>query len=41
MTKAIEDKYYELQDYKEKLTQEELLFFKKKLEEKKIKIEKN
>jgi len=41
MTKAIESKYYELQDYKEKLTKEELLFFKKALEEKKIKIEKN
>ncbi|MCK4441646.1 MAG: TraR/DksA C4-type zinc finger protein [Sulfurovaceae bacterium] len=41
MTKAIQNKYYELQNNKEKLTREELLFFKKELEEKKEKIQKN
>jgi len=41
MTKAIQDKYYYLQNNEEKLTRDELLFFKKELEEKRAKIEKN
>lgn len=40
MTKAIENKYYN-RDYEEKLSKEELLFFRDKLEEKKDKIQKN
>ena len=41
MTKAIEKKYYNLQNNEDKLTKEELLFFKKELEEKRAGIEKN
>ena len=41
MTKAIQDKYYQLQDNEEKLTRDQLLFFKKELEEKKEKIQKS
>ena len=40
MTKAIQDKYYHLQNNEDKLTRDELLFFKKALEEKKKKFKK-
>jgi RNA polymerase-binding transcription factor DksA len=40
MTKAIKNKYYD-RDNDEKLNKDELVFFKKKLEENKIKIQKN
>ena len=41
MTKAIQDKYYDFQNNEEKLTREQLLFFRKELEEKKEKIQKS
>jgi DnaK suppressor protein len=41
MTKSIQESYYHLQDNEEKLTKDELLFFKNELESKKEKIQKS
>ena len=41
MTKAIQEEYYHLQNNEEKLTRDELIFFKKELEEKQEKIQKS